>query len=187
MHRTDSRHMRAQITHPGVKFMSGVFGQKRTRVHGHIARVAPGQQPLDAFSDSARVRKAAGAQLLAAFDGDFDGVVEMHPASSSSFSGDAHAAKRAAVVIWDARVEAALEASAPPAMHTPELEARPTESVWGSVFSAMAEQAWDVARQRKEAVENAERRARKAREKAGRTWTPHWFIRDEAGRWLPRP
>jgi|APGre2960657444_1045066.scaffolds.fasta_scaffold18215_2 hypothetical protein len=166
----------AEVVHPSVRFLQ--FGGKRTRLHGRIARFTPGHAaPLDAFSDSPRTRAAACAATLATFDGDFDGLIHLQRLPAERHGG--------ATVLWDARREAAMEGATPPAVHTPELERKPSEAVWGPTFAALADKAWDLARQRKEAVENAERRARKAREKAGLVWTPTWFVKD-GGAWLPR-
>ena len=69
----------------------------------------------------------------------------------------------------------------------PELELRPAEVVWGPVFRAMDEAAWDEAKAEKEAVEVAERAARKERAARGERWEPTWFVRDAAtGGWAPR-
>jgi len=171
----------AEIIHPGAGFLSGLIaGQKRTRIHGRITRVAAGANPLDAMSDDARVRRAAGASTLFSFDGDFDGViVARNYGESASASGG--------TVIWDVDRETIIEARLQSPRLTPELEPRSSSAVWGQCIKALLDRDWDNAAAKKAAVEQEERRARRAREQRGETWQSRWFMPMRDVDWVPKP
>jgi hypothetical protein len=167
----------AEIIHPAARFMSGFTGQRRTRVHGRVTQVNAGSDPLDGLSDSSRVRRAAGARTVLQFDGDFDGQITATESSSER-----------STVIWDVEREKGLEARVPATQLTPQLEPRSSTAVWGEVFAALQDKNWDTAARGKVAVEVAERRARKAREKQGVAWQSRWFAPSTRGDgWVPKP
>ena len=168
----------AEIVHPAARFMSGFTGQRRTRVHGRVTQVNAGSDPLDGLSDNPRVRRSAGARIVFTFDGDFDGQITAHRPGEPSSERD--------TVIWDVEQEKSLEARVPTTQLTPGLEARSSSNVWGDVFAALHDKNWDAAARGKMAVEQAERRARKARERQGVAWQSRWFQPDGAD-WVPKP
>jgi hypothetical protein len=166
----------------------GLVGRPN-RVEGRVLRTARMEASAAAEgSSSPRRRASAEHEVLFTFDGEFDGVVWLRPAgasrAASTLSGRERLAPR---LLWDVRSAADLESSVPPPLAQPELEARPADAVWGAVFRAMAEGAWEAARAGKEAVEVAERVARKERAARGERWLPAWFERDaRSGGWKPR-
>jgi len=177
----------AEVTHLTKNVLG--FGRPN-RMEGRVWRAPPGAAAPVVTSDagSPRRRRSAEAELLFCFDGCFDDVIWLRPAgATSSRGGGARQRATAPRMLWDAKSAAALEAAAPPPRPQPELELRPADVVWGPVFRALDEGAWDVARAEKEAVEMAERAARKERTARGERWEPTWFARDAAsGGWAPR-
>jgi hypothetical protein len=180
---------RAQITHPTKSFM-GLVGRPN-RVDGRVLRTARMEPAAGAAADgssSPRRRASAEHELLFTFDGEFDGAVWLRPAGASRAASTLAGRERGAPrLLWDARSASVLESSVPPPLSQSELEARPADAVWGAVFRAMGEGAWEAARAGKEAVEVAEREARKQRAARGERWVPTWFERDaRSGGWKPR-
>lgn len=167
----------------------GLVGRPN-RIEGRLTRrVRAGSVVATGDSSPKRRRGTMGSsatfeqELLFTFDGEFDGCVWLRPASRGGRERGVGAPR----LLWDASSAARLESSVPPPQSQPELEARSADAVWGAVFRAMHEGAWDEARAGKEAVEVAERVARRERAARGERWTPTWFERDtHTGGWKPR-
>eukprot|EP00850_Spirogloea_muscicola_P012404 SM000080S22919 [mRNA] locus=s80:101257:107523:+ [translate_table: standard] len=76
------------------------------------------------------------------------------------------------------------EASTPQVVAEESLAPMESLVVWNELTGAVLNGNWDVARQEKQRVEEAERALRKQREAEGQVWQPQFFVLDAAGNWV---